>query len=94
MNADTPDGAGRGFMHQCLSAANERCGIFSCAPTIPDEGAGETIAIIRHNSSLLCPFPRLPAPAFGIEILRVPNLIKHAMRCHDFGSEREARHAA
>ena len=24
----------------------------------------------------------------------VPNLMKHAMRCHDFGSEREARHDA
>ena len=27
-------------------------------------------------------------------LLRVPNIVKRVMRCHDFGSEREAGHAA
>ena len=29
----------------------------------------------------------------GEQQKRVPNIMKRVMRCHDFGSEREARHA-
>ena len=43
--------------------------------------------------------PGLATPAdlqheFPVEReLRVPNIVKRAMRCHDFGSKREAGHA-